>query len=486
MPAPVAGPTIWLDATVGVFKDAGVTPAAFGDSVQQWNDQSGNGNNATQSTSGQRPIYATGVARGNLPGLNFDNNDDGMTTGATINAPYTVFAVYKALSTSGNHRAVQGFNNWTVAPYQGFHILYANGWVEQNTGPIVDGFSIVRTVARGTGSATTFFVNGINVTNDSSPTGAPGVFALAATGGTADPLNGYLCEVLVYSSALSSTDQHTVDQYLADKWQSQEPYYRPQKPASIQFNRNSPLYEGLLWACAFNQISGATIRGIASKCSPLIPMNSGLPARSGGGVAFNGTTYARTLQGPALANGAFTVFLLAENCSFAVAGAWLGLGSGSTDQQILIRGNTDTSLLCGNFGDAVAVNVPSMTSRRIAVCYTQDSSKVKTTYLDGINYGSRTGSGLFTGSAVLGVGTFADPAGGQLAMTAQLVLIWNRALPAAQVAQLQADPFAPVRPRASAATTFASIAQFASGKLAGSGGGLVGGYLAGHSGPLVA
>ncbi len=56
----------WYRAGVGVYKDAGSTSAAHGDTVQQWNDQSGNGNHLTQATSGNRPSYSTYLTAGPL------------------------------------------------------------------------------------------------------------------------------------------------------------------------------------------------------------------------------------------------------------------------------------------------------------------------------------------------------------------------------------------------------------------------------------
>jgi lysophospholipase L1-like esterase len=47
----------WYQAGVGVYSDAGSTPANSGDPVYQWNDQSGAGNHLVQTTSANRPVY---------------------------------------------------------------------------------------------------------------------------------------------------------------------------------------------------------------------------------------------------------------------------------------------------------------------------------------------------------------------------------------------------------------------------------------------
>lgn len=60
----VSNCVVLLKDTQGVYSDAGSTPAVSGNTVQQWNDQSGAGNHATQSTSGLRPTYTTASSTG--------------------------------------------------------------------------------------------------------------------------------------------------------------------------------------------------------------------------------------------------------------------------------------------------------------------------------------------------------------------------------------------------------------------------------------
>lgn len=61
---------LWVKGDAGVYKDAGTTPCADGDKVQQWNDQSGNGNHLTQTATANQPTFtATGI--NSLGHLNF-------------------------------------------------------------------------------------------------------------------------------------------------------------------------------------------------------------------------------------------------------------------------------------------------------------------------------------------------------------------------------------------------------------------------------
>lgn len=57
-------PVLWLKADAGVFTDAGITPATNGQTVQQWNDQSGNNKHATQGTAANRPTLVTNALNG--------------------------------------------------------------------------------------------------------------------------------------------------------------------------------------------------------------------------------------------------------------------------------------------------------------------------------------------------------------------------------------------------------------------------------------
>lgn len=95
----VPGIQLWLKADAGVYKDAGSTLAANGETCQQWNDQSGNGNNATQATSGSRPTYATGSLN-SLPVLQLDGSNDFMQVSSLTVGALMIVAKYGAATFS--------------------------------------------------------------------------------------------------------------------------------------------------------------------------------------------------------------------------------------------------------------------------------------------------------------------------------------------------------------------------------------------------
>ncbi|MFH1853505.1 MAG: DUF2341 domain-containing protein, partial [Candidatus Neomarinimicrobiota bacterium] len=59
-PGTLSNLQLWLRADVGVYSDAGVTPATEGQSVRQWNDQSGNSRHFTGAV--KRPVFRAASA----------------------------------------------------------------------------------------------------------------------------------------------------------------------------------------------------------------------------------------------------------------------------------------------------------------------------------------------------------------------------------------------------------------------------------------
>ena len=93
---------LWLKADVGVYSDAGITPATNGSGVRQWNDQSGNGHHASQATAGNQSTYTTN-SMNTRPVLRFDGSNDWM--GITIDVPETDFSQFMVFRTIGSDGA---------------------------------------------------------------------------------------------------------------------------------------------------------------------------------------------------------------------------------------------------------------------------------------------------------------------------------------------------------------------------------------------
>lgn len=107
-PASVSGLVVWFKADVAVYSDLGTTPITDGGSVEQWNDQSGNGFNFTQTTLGNRPTWSntTGTING-LPIVKFTDSSSQFLTGSPTHASsnFTAFAVLARNTAAGTHYA---------------------------------------------------------------------------------------------------------------------------------------------------------------------------------------------------------------------------------------------------------------------------------------------------------------------------------------------------------------------------------------------
>lgn len=94
---------LWLSADNGVYSNAGTTLATNGQNARQWNDRSGNGRNATQGTSAERPNYFTGAING-YPAVRYTagNNDRMLSTGLSTANEASVFVLgrYTSLPSS--------------------------------------------------------------------------------------------------------------------------------------------------------------------------------------------------------------------------------------------------------------------------------------------------------------------------------------------------------------------------------------------------
>lgn len=87
-------PLLWLKADAGTFQtDGGSAAEADGDPVGLWQDQSGNGDHATQGTAAARGTLKLAIQNG-LPVVRLDGTDDFYSlTGLTAaSGPHTFFA----------------------------------------------------------------------------------------------------------------------------------------------------------------------------------------------------------------------------------------------------------------------------------------------------------------------------------------------------------------------------------------------------------
>ena len=269
-PANIAGLQLWLDAsdssTLFDATTGGSLVAADG-AVARWEDKSGNGRHATQSTSGNRPLRKTGIKNG-LGVLRFDGSNDFMSIANSTAAfkflhdgDSTVFVVlrpgvvanpntlYWILGTgidSDTNDGQTGYNLRyddrtaaladlddsvvhsvvSVGQYRFFGI--AKSALPGNTFSLVTvrgdpGNATIASrsqVRRNGGSAITQVTSGTSGAA-TLPTGnsTQNMFLGATPGATPSwHLVGDICEVVMYDSALSDADRTLFEQYLVSKW----------------------------------------------------------------------------------------------------------------------------------------------------------------------------------------------------------------------------------------------------------------------------
>jgi hypothetical protein len=260
-PTSVSGCQLWLDASdANTLYDAtsGGSLVAADGSVARWEDKSGNVRHATQSTSGNRPARKTSV-RNSRDVLRFDGSNDCLTIAGSASSMKflhstnsTLFVVVKAGTTSDpgvlmgilGSNAVASANNgfclfyddrsptlndqmrWLVTRGTvGTFVCNETGSANEFAANTFSLLSLVSTPDNGTASNRVFrYRNGTLLSQNNSNTDALSTadstfdIQVGSIGNSGSVLNGDLCEVIIYNSALSATDRQSVQNYLTAKW----------------------------------------------------------------------------------------------------------------------------------------------------------------------------------------------------------------------------------------------------------------------------
>lgn len=237
--------TAWYLADTGVYKDAGSTLAANNETVQQWNDQSGNAHHLSQATSGNRPTYKTASDYNTQKGIDFvAASSNFMTTPSQVipsnNTTISAFIVGRMRTGTSNYGralswttsaslSIDDYANTTSAALilrdagvNGFSTYFNGGALQIQSislatnyrlGVIFDG-SNAKTYINGSGSAGTgavpnFGANGaLRAGGEFSGGGAPSSF-----------WDGPILEVVIAKTSIAS-DVSNIETYFTNKWGS--------------------------------------------------------------------------------------------------------------------------------------------------------------------------------------------------------------------------------------------------------------------------
>lgn len=194
--------------------------------ISTWIDASGNGRNATQATSANRPVVLANALNG-FRAASFDGVDDNLRTTNFVpitTGNYSYFLVYNHASTTTSRYL---FLNGADIDGFGFRLLNGNQRVNQHAGisAMIDNnatpnvFEIVSLVRNSTPLAT-MEVNGSNqvITNNNVALNPPTFgFTLGSRQGDQFATANF-CELLIYDKALNTTERASVTNYLKSKY----------------------------------------------------------------------------------------------------------------------------------------------------------------------------------------------------------------------------------------------------------------------------
>ena len=192
------------------FKNIEITQLTADGHVVTWYDQSGNGNNATQSTAGSQPkIVDAGVYLGELE---FDGVDDRLTGAHNITSTYTICSVQDDDASSGSYildtgpASNYGVNYGRTTGSQGSRILTLN----HGGSPAVNAIGFLPSTTfllTQTYNSTTIeaYVDGGSVGTDDQGYIASGTnLTIGSSGDGGARFNGSISEIVIYNSDQSS------------------------------------------------------------------------------------------------------------------------------------------------------------------------------------------------------------------------------------------------------------------------------------------
>ena len=239
-PTQISGCALWLDAA-----DAS-TVVTSGSAVTQWNDKSGNGNNATQVTAINRPSYTNNGIIFNASSSNF------MNINVAFNTSHSVFLVARSASGTQNYYysriGATGAGPTIIQYYTGTSIEYFDvtdraTFVASPSSTSIFMINFVRNF----GNTVTGFYYGSNAfsipqTNSSNTSQA---WAYIGRSDVTNYLNATIFEFIIFSSALSTIQRQQIEGSLAWKWGLQaslptsHPYYN--NPVVANFPLLAPI-----------------------------------------------------------------------------------------------------------------------------------------------------------------------------------------------------------------------------------------------------
>ena len=220
----VATPALWFDASGLVTTGTNSYGTTSGGAISQWNDLSGNANNATQATSALKPTVQTSAQNG-LSGLRIASASSqvmALTSTVNFDSAYTIAAVVRRGGPTGTN-TVEVFGAAASNPFMiewySDTILYSgnSSGFEVAVAESSTGYNVV--IATITGTTGSIYYNGTDISNHFAVVGNYSVAAIAKIGfGDGSFMNGEIGEICAYTSVLSGTQVSQLQAGLKAKW----------------------------------------------------------------------------------------------------------------------------------------------------------------------------------------------------------------------------------------------------------------------------
>jgi hypothetical protein len=222
-PDKLTGLKEWLKADAGLFKDTGgTTPATLdGDLIALWKDQSGNGNDLPQATSGLRPALKLALQNG-MPVIRFDGSSSYLGPAVfAVAQPLTIFIALNQ-RTVGTGTFIYSGNtanspDMEQASGNGNIVIKSGSSGQLDSKLPVAAFGIVKAVYNSPNSTTRVDNFYYPYVVDCGSHALDG-FALGAGVLGGNPAAIDVGEVLIYNRVLTNNEEAKVRNYLNRRW----------------------------------------------------------------------------------------------------------------------------------------------------------------------------------------------------------------------------------------------------------------------------
>jgi len=219
-PRSIPNLALWLDAS-----DTGQVTLVSG-AVSAWNDKSGNGRNATQSTPNSRPGTTTVNGR---QALIFNGTSHQMEISAPWSSAITFFWVSTPstqndtylFASSGTGASPTILSRYLINSIRRDYTWWAaSGADTENIATTAAGTNVI-SVTHTDGSTVTGFLNGTQAFSKATAVAAFSGLSMnriGAASAAAAFCNATICEILMYHRVLSVTERKRVESALGRKW----------------------------------------------------------------------------------------------------------------------------------------------------------------------------------------------------------------------------------------------------------------------------